>query len=587
MKSSDIWITMDFETSDQNVYACDIDRICVGFFNIKTGKMLSAEDINFRKSKSLKKLKWYMSRPNPKVAHNAAFERHLLNRLGVDIAGDVHDTYMMAKHWRNNLPAYDLKSLAWWLLGDIYAPLIKLRKWIYQRNLSGEDDIDFDMTKTPDKLTHDYCMHDIKITARLAAKLYPSVQDCYPYWMDIELIPHVVDAETSGMLANREYYEKFVVEGNDYINVRMDRARELLNVPDHKKPTGTALREHLAERGEQRTTKTGMIKADTTVFRDHTDSEAVVCIAELKSRQKDVNTYAVNILRVLDDRNIFHPNFHQSAASTRRFKSSNLYSDTGVIAKGQVQNFPRGPGIRSGITVPKGYGFQKYDLMSIEARMGAYLMSYLLDERWFLEQYLKSDNFNIYIHVGSDCEGRQLSKKEDIYSAYKHGVLGIQYGVGDATFYETLHDKFGLPYTLSDCVDIRKNIHKNYPMFGELQTATKRLIEKQGYIMDPFGDIYYTPMNRIYKGVNDFCQGSAGNTLKWWWNEWCKTPEYKDSPDYIFNTVHDELDAAMYLDKYVKDRTEAYCGVLKKLDIFELPILAETSDYVANWGEAG
>jgi hypothetical protein len=251
-----------------------------------------------------------MSRPNPKVAHNAAFERHLLNRLGVDITGDVHDTYMMAKHWRNDLPAYDLKSLAWWFLGDIYKPLIKLRAWIHKHNITGEDDIDFDMTKTPERLTHNYCMHDIKITAMLASHFFPLVEECYPYWIDIELIPNVVDAETSGMLANRKFYEDFVKNGNVYVEERMAVARDLLNVPDDKKPTGTALRDHLADRGEKRKTKTGLIKADTVIFRDHMDSEAVVAISELKSMQKDVNTYAVNILKALNDKDIFHPNFH-------------------------------------------------------------------------------------------------------------------------------------------------------------------------------------------------------------------------------------------------------------------------------------
>jgi DNA polymerase-1 len=586
MKSSD-WIVLDFETSDFNPYACKIDRVCVGLFDIGTGRIKKAEDINFRKSKSLKSLKKWMAVPNPKVAHNAAFEWHLLKRLNVPVKGDVHDTYMMAKHWRNNLPAYDLKSLSWWMLGDLYLPLVKLRAWIRKHNLEGEDDIDFDMTVMPDKLVHEYCMHDIKQTAELAHVLYPKVEMCYPYTMDIDLIPHVVDAERSGMLADRKFYENFVETGEVYINTRMDRARELLDVDKKKKPTGTALRDHLASLGEKRKTKSGLVKADTVVFRDYKDDEAVVCIAELKKRQKEVNTYAVNILKAIDERDIFHPNFHQSAASTRRFKSSNLYNTNGLITKGQVQNFPRGPGIRSGITVPLGYAFQKYDLASIEARLGAYLMSVLLDERWFLEQYIANDSFNIYIHVGSDCENRPLSKKEDIYSAYKHGVLGIQYGVGAETFYVTLHDKFGLPYTQADCTEIRNNIHKKYPMFGKLQQAAKTVVEKQGYIMDPFGDTYYTPQHVIYKAVNDFCQGCAGNILKWWWNGIVNTPEYRESKDYIFNTVHDELDFAMCMDKEVKHRTQTYCDVLKGLDMFELPILAETSDYVANWGEAG
>lgn len=585
------WVVLDFETSDQNMYACEIDRCCVGLFNIKTGKITKLADINFRKqtkAQCIKRLKYWMGLPNPKVAHHAAFELHLLNRLGVEVKGELHDTYMMAKHWRNDLPAYDLKSLSWWLFGDLYKPLIKLKAWINDHNEDGEDDIEFDMTKPPDKLVHNYCMHDIRMTAMLASYFFPLVEACYPYHIDIELIPNVVNAETRGMLADREFYENFVKDGIKYVNKRKKIAKKELGLEGtDKSPAGHAIRDHLKERGETRTTATGLVQANTTTFRDHMDSKAVRAVTELKSRQKEVNTYAVNILKAINDEGFFHPNLHQSAASTRRFISSKLYSDLGIIAKGQVQNFPRGEGIRTGIIVPYGFAFQKYDLASIEARLGASLMAELLGESWFLEQYCKDDTFNIYIHVGSDCERRQLSKKEDIYQAYKHGVLGIQYGVGDETFYHTLHDKFGLPYTLDDCVSIRKQIRRNFPMFAALQNAAKKVVETQGYITDNFGDVYFTPLDRIYKAVNDYCQGCAGNVLKYWWNEWCKTEEYKSSPDYIFNTVHDELDAAMWMDKHVKERTEAYCRVLEPLEeVFGLPIIAEVSDYVENWGLA-
>jgi hypothetical protein len=122
----------------------------------------------------------------------------------------------------------------------------------------------------------------------------------------------------------------------------------------------------------------------------------------------------------------------------------------------------------------------------------------------------------------------------------------------------------------------------------------QRLAEDQGYIRDDFGAIYYMDPNKMYAAVNKYCQGCAGNVLKWWWLRvdalMDESRPLSCSHDYVFNTVHDELDAAIVLkggNDLALSRLNAYCDVLDELDIFELPIVAEHSGLVTNWGEAG
>jgi DNA polymerase I-like protein with 3'-5' exonuclease and polymerase domains len=250
-----------------------------------------------------------------------------------------------------------------------------------------------------------------------------------------------------------------------------------------------------------------------------------------------------------------------------------------------VQNVPRGHGIRDAFIVPKGYAFAKFDLASIEARLGAHAMSVFAHDDTFSSRYRQSDQFNIYLHVVRECTGHgEITKKDPLYQAYKHAVLGIQYGVGPDTFAKTLREKFALPYSPLECDAIYAKVKSRFPQFRRLQRAMSSIVEKQGYILDDFGAIYYVPENERYKAVNYYAQGCAGNILKWWITEIWKILGPKD---YGCNLVHDEIDMALWRDRGAKSRGDSYCKCLEKLDLFSLPITAEWSGLVNNWAEAG
>lgn len=588
----DVWIVMDFETSNQNRYTCKLDRLCVLMLDMNTGKTITETEFNFRgdtQTWHLPELRDIMHLPTPKVAHNAAFELYLMEtRLKIPINGTLHDTMLMTKHWRNDLPAYDLKSLSWWLLGDLYLPLTKLREWIHQHNLTGEDDIEFDMTRCPDKLVHNYCTHDVRMTAALATMMWPHVKENYAYQQDTEIIRLNSKMEADGITADLDFYREFIRLGTRRVKRNVHTAAVDFGLPSgsKKKPTGTALRSHLGKMGERRRTRTGLVCTNEVVLRDHKDSVGVRAVLRVRRDQKQVNTYAKNVIAVSDEHGQFHPNLRQSAAITRRWRSSGFFGTNGVVTRGNTQNFPRGPGIRTGIIVPPGFWFVKFDLSSIEARLGAHAMSVFLNERWFCEQYTTNPKFNIYIYVASMCTGKEVKKHTNVYEAYKHGCLGKQYGVGEEQFYKTLHDKFELPYTLDDCAQIYRRIDSEFPQFKRLQRAVSGIVTEQGYITDDFGAIYYVPEAERYKGVNYYCQGCAGNVFKWWWLQ-CD-PLLRDSPgDYFFNVVHDEFDGAIHKDKGSKTRVQAYLDTLKGLDLFDLPLTAEASELCSNWGEAG
>ena len=591
-----MWAVLDFETSSQNKYACKVDRACVSDFNITTGKLVKPYDTGRPNTNDFTcyhdfsgKVKFGLFQADKIVAHNAGFELHLLKRLGVEVKGEVHDTMLMAKHWRNDLPAYDLKSLSWWLFGDLYTPLTKVREWIHKHNAQGEDDIEFDMTQVPDTLVHNYCMHDIEATARLAAFLWPKVKDNYAYQQDTQVIPLVERMEDHGIQADVDYYRRFIHLGRRRIRRNLRGAADEFGVNlNLNKPTGKALRSHLEERGERRTTTKGFVRSDDVVLRDHEDSAGVRAVERIRHDQKQVNTYARNILSVVNDKGIFHAGLHQSAAITRRFRASGLYGESGAVARGNVQNFPRGHGVRTGIVAPPGWEFVKMDLASIEPRLASHAMNVFLGFDYYCKKYTDDNKFNMYLHVIKTCTGHgDITKKDPMYTAYKHGCLGIQYGVGIKTFHRTMVENFELPYSFEECEGIYKTIRGNCPEFSKLQRAVSSIVEKQGYIEDDFGARYYIPEG-AYKGVNYYCQGCAGNVFKWWWIEVDKL--MMDTKDYSFLVLHDELDSAVSVVggiKKARERVRSYCDVLKRLDLFSLPIIAEASDLCENWAQAG
>ena len=574
------WLALDFETSDFNPYSCKIDRCCV-----TTGAC--SQDISWRTEKDpvleLGKVIW-IHKDIPMVAHNAKFELHLLRRLGIKFTQPLHDTYMMAKHWRNDQFAYDLKTLSKIFFSDDYPQLKAIKDWL--RANTKQRASEFDLTVVPDNLVHDYCIHDVEMTLKLADQLYPIVKDNFAYQQDIATIPLVQKIEASGIMADVEFYKDFKSRGNRRVQYNHTVARQLLGVTDKKaKETGNVLRNHLAERGERRQTRTGLMRTDEVVLRDHKSSRAVRAIVRVRGDEKAVNTYACNILRTVNDKGIFHPNLRQANAVTRRFTSSGLFGDNGVIAKGNTQNLPRGAGLRDGIIVPDRFKFVKLDLASIEARLAAHAMSIFLDFNYYCDKYKADDKFNIYLHVMREhTEHKTATKKDAIYTAYKHGCLGVQYGVGLKTFHKTMVDNFELPYSLEECNHIYETIRRKCPEFSALQRAVASIIESQGYVTDDFGATYYVSGEEQYKGVNYYCQGCAGNILKWWMQ---RVDKVLSNGDYAFNLVHDEIDLAMKDNKTISSRIKKYCDTLKQLDIFNLPIRAEASKPVDNWGEAG
>jgi len=571
-----IWYAIDFETSSTNRYSCKIAGVGVCVFDIETGKVRSTD---YYDEHSFHLMFSYGKLDAPCVFHGGSFDLYLLHRACHKLElSEVHDTYLMAKHFRNDWPAYGLKFLSWYLWADPYLELARVRNWL-RAHESNDDEFTMDLSLPPAKLVGAYCIKDVVQTAKLACEFWPHVKDNPAYHEDRRFLPSVVDIESWGLHADVEFYSEYKRKGGRRAKYNRTKAAERMGT--ERNPMGDALRDHLHDLGETRTTATGKTQADDVVLRDWKKKDSVMgSVGRVRKDEKNISTYVDNILAVVGEDGIFHPHIMQSSAITRRARSAGFYGDNGVQRKGNIQNFP--PVMREGITARQGYDFYVMDLSSIEARMFSAFMELLMDEDTFAEMYRKDPDFSPYLLVVERCTHHgKITKSHELYMPYKHGTLGRLYGSSAKRFSIQLRDDFELDYSIRDCEAIYASIDREFPFIRRFQRMVTQIIEDQGYIMDPFGAVYYIPESEAYKGVAHVCQGCAGGVLKWWGNR--IVPMMKKADDHIANQVHDEYDVEAHHDRGTLGRMIRYAYVLRGLDLFDLPIRADVKGPLPHW----
>ena len=595
------WYAVDFETSSVNKYACKIVGLGVQEFDIETGKLGPRwygciDKDPFDPVASLVdalEILHAVVEDYPFVMHNATYDMHLLQRVGVAIGlGNMHDTYLMAKHVDNAMPAYDLKSLSWQWFGEPYLELVKLKAWFRKNNLVDDENY-FDLSLAPKSLVGPYCLKDVKMTAKLAHLFWKTVKGDYAYELDTNTLPRTLRTEQHGVCADLDFFKNYVRKQKRRVKSNSSKARQDLGISEKQSPKGKALQQRLAELGETEKTPSGQLRSADPVLRTHKNNQAIRSVRLIRKDSSSVSGYPQTILNIAtplpdnDRYGRFHISLMQSGAVTRRYKGKGFYGDAGAIEKGNPQNFPRRDksDMRKGICAPPGYEFWKLDLASIEARMFSAFMELLMDESVFSDLYRKEEFFNPYLWVVEQCTTHgKVTKKHELYTPYKHAVLGRLYCAGPGRLAVQLRDVFELDYSEDDCREIYRSIDRACPFIKKFQRYLLRLAESQGYISDPFGAKYTLPAHKNYEIIAHIHQGAAGMVLKWWWEQ-IEGPML-EAGDYIVNTVHDEFDCEILKGRSATKRVKSYCDVLDKLDLFGIPIKAE-ADKGQNWWDCG
>ena len=312
----------------------------------------------------------------PKVAHNAKYDLTVLRRHGLEVAGVIDDTLLMAWLLDPSSRTLGLKALAGQMLAWHMTELTDLIG-------SGRKQITIDQVAI--EQAGAYCGADVDATLQLLAQFAPRLHtaELWPIYAEIErpLLPVLTDMEMAGVLLDTEFLAKmsvdlamrlreledelFAVVGHNF-NLRSTQQLSQVLFDEMKFPT-RGLRKTAAG---QYSTAADVLEALAAYGADLSTAQqrAIDIILEQRQLEKLRGTYVDALPTLVNPATgRLHTSFSQTGAVTGRLSSSNP----------NLQNIPIrtavGREIRRAIVAPPGWTLISADYSQVELRVLAHV----------------------------------------------------------------------------------------------------------------------------------------------------------------------------------------------------------------------
>lgn len=255
-------------------------------------------------------------------------------------------------------------------------------------------------------------------------------------------------------------------------------------------------------------------------------------VLKLRELKKMVTTYydhlieeCVDVHRASNGREYgtLHCSFNQNEALTGRYSSSGP----------NLQNMPRLLGPRECFVRRLGYRNWHFDYEQVEMK---FFVHFARDRRM-----AKAIEDDIHLEVASIIykQPRPKVSKERRKRA-KAVNFGILYGAGPPKMAETLTQK-GLPTSKLEASKLCADYHRSFPSVRKTTQALKRDIERQGFVVNPFGRRYHISTKESYKALNYECQGTSADLMKRGMLRVWKHLRKHGYKSRIIMTIHDEV----------------------------------------------
>jgi len=312
----------------------------------------------------------------PKVAHNAKYDLTVLLRHGLEVAGAIDDTLLMAWLLDPSSRTLGLKALAGQMLAWHMTELTDLIG-------SGRKQITIDQVAI--EQAGAYCGADVDATIQLLAQFAPALHaaDLWPIYADIErpLLPVLTDMEMAGVLLDTAFLAKmsvdltsrlreledelFAVVGHNF-NLRSTQQLSQVLFDEMKFPT-RGLRKTASG---QYSTAVDVLETLTAYGAELSTAQQRVLDIILEQRQLEKlrGTYVDALPTLVNPATgRLHTSFSQTGAVTGRLSSSNP----------NLQNIPIrtavGREIRRAIVAPPGWSLISADYSQVELRVLAHV----------------------------------------------------------------------------------------------------------------------------------------------------------------------------------------------------------------------
>ncbi len=409
---------------------------------------------------------WLASGEHPKALQNAKYDRLILLRHGLPLAGVVMDT-LLADYLRDAAAKHGLDVMAqrdYGISPTLFSDLVGKAKDGKASNFS----------EVPLEQAAQYCGMDVHLTRKLAIDLNQQLEALGPQLPDLlskvelPLEPVLAVMEATGIRIDVPYLEALSSEIGANLERLETSAKEAAELDFNlasPKQLGDLLFNTLGlDRKKSRRTKTGYSTDATVLERLEHDHPVVPLVLEHRVLSKLKSTYVDALPQLVEaETGRVHTDFNQAVTATGRLSSSNP----------NLQNIPvrteYSRQIRKAFLPQDGWTLLSADYSQIELR----ILTHLSGEEVLLQAYRDGDD----VHA---LTARLLLDKDEV-SADERRLgktinFGVIYGMGAQRFAR----ETGV--SQSEAKEFLSKYKQRYPKVFAFLELQERLALSQGYV---------------------------------------------------------------------------------------------------------
>ena len=539
---------------------------------------------------------WLASPEHPKALQNAKYDRLILLRHGLPLAGVAMDT-LLADYLRDAAAKHGLDAMATRMYGitpTLFSDLVGKPK---DGKASCFAEVDLDQAAL-------YCGMDVHLTRRLAIDLRQQLQatgESLPSLLDnveLPLEPVLALMEATGIRIDMPYLSALSTEMGDILQRLEKEAKEAAGTDFNlasPKQLGELLFNTLGlDRKKSRRTKTGYSTDATVLEKLEADHPVVPLVLEHRVLSKLKSTYVDALPQLVEaETGRVHTDFNQAVTATGRLSSSNP----------NLQNIPvrtdYSRRIRKAFLPQENWTLLSADYSQIELR----ILTHLSGEDVLQQAYREGDD----VHA---LTARLLLDKDEVNSDErrlgKTINFGVIYGMGAQRFAR----ETGV--NQAEAKDFLLRYRERYPKVFAFLELQERLALSRGYVETIMGRrrpfhfdrnglgrlLGKEPMEidldvarrggmeaqQLRAAANAPIQGSSADIIKLAMIQLQAAIEQQALPARLLLQVHDELvlevdpDALESIQKLV-------VNTMENAVTLSVPLVAETG-IGANWMDA-
>jgi len=489
--------------------------------------------------------------------HNAKFDLSFTKKLlGRDPAGKLHCTLIMSWMLMNLRRGHALKPLCHDLCGFPVDDKEDLRGY------ESFQDIHPDLMNV--YMARDAQRH-LVLYQILKDDIFndPGTKDCYE--VEMEVMPHIMEAESRGILLDKPATKQLIVELKHNMVDCQRRVEELMGYeinPGSPNQLRKVLFEDLGlPSGEK--TPSGQLstgKEELMVLRGK--HPLVELIIEYRSWEHGIPILR-NYMRFAEHDGCVHSSIQSFGAATGRMacSSPNLMN----VSKEDVLLNPYPVPARRCFVARPGHTLYFFDYGGQELR--------------FLVHYHKDPEFLQIFKDGRDAHkeaAHTLYDREDITKKYRDAAKNANYGIGYGAGYKRLAGIINVP---KDVAQTRlANYHRRFPRTKEWPKEIIQQVREIGYVTTEFSRRINVDQNKPFEGTNFLIQGTGADMIKRALIKIRKAIPASDAPFIL--PVHDELIFEISDDMLEKRRRDLLLEIKRHMEDFprfSVPMIVECS----------